>query len=507
MHTFEQACVGHTFTMNLSLNRNSGTVTRCCRHGFTWLVGYFSSHKTCLNCLILTLAVAALAMIRLLLIVSSDFQRISMLYKNTSAATGSVKKLPVWHYNNYGFHPVNEKGVYSFWNVCIEARSEFIQRETDFLGQKIRFQETKQIVIYNSFYRDGVQKVYVAGSHNSPWNQWDIRFSRNPIPSTHAFHNTTAFFVVQTCPVNFHHFWIDEFVPLFCVIKKANRLQPGSRNQIIYRLPTNLTKDSICGCYNKTTFEEVLFSLYTTTFHDVFYHMNTNTCYSSGVFGISAVIDSPRIIVEHTLKYMNISVHQEEGYVTIIQRNFRRIININELMQAINSLGFRNMRVVNLETMGVVEQAKIAASSRVMIGVQGAGLQWAVFMPPGSSLIEIAWPYKHWGFYFNSYVTQYQIIHHQLYAQHVRVNWSSYEHMVRHGNPVSMEERIELLQSRPKTSSLDNIWKWGDAIVNKDDLISILSTVDFTIPQTRDIVIESEVSVKNQLKFWNSSFG
>jgi len=71
-----------------------------------------------------------------------------------------------------------------------------------------------------------------------------------------------------------------------------------------------------------------------------------------------------------------------------------------------------------------------------MIGVQGAGLQWSVFMPRGCTLIEIAWPSKHWGFHFHNYVESYGITQYSLRAD-ARVNWAAYENNVRNGTKVS----------------------------------------------------------------------
>jgi len=43
---------------------------------------------------------------------------------------------------------------------------------------------------------------------------------------------------------------------------------------------------------------------------------------------------------------------------------------------------------------------------------------------------------------------------------------------------VSSEERLKLLKEPPHTPSVDNVWKWADAFVNKDYLMSILSYID-----------------------------
>jgi len=405
--------------------------------------------------------------------------------------------LPYWlvgRHNTYGFHPVNDKGIYSFWNVCIEALDKPIQRSIEFLGKRIQFNETQKIVVYNSFYRDGLQKIYTSGSANSVWNHWDVFFSRDPIPNSHTFQTNTVYFVSPTCPANFHHFWIDEFVPLYSVIKQANKLRQGSHNQILYRRPSGLLDAETNACSNYTIFEPILSTLYANDFHDVFYRAKPGSCYSSAVFGTTPInIKKPREVVRHVLHSLNITGSRRRSpadYVTFIQRTNRLIGNIDELVLAAQSVGFRNVRIVTLEHLTAHEQTRIASSSRVMIGVQGAGLQWAVFMPAGSTLIEIAWPYKHWGFYFENYVKQYGIRHEAMIAWYVHANWTSYENFVRNGARVDVEERLQLLQQKPKSNSVDNIWKYADAWVNKKDFTDKLLSLELQ-PASSKIVADN----------------
>ena len=80
-------------------------------------------------------------------------------------------------------------------------------------------------------------------------------------------------------------------------------------------------------------------------------------------------------------------------------------------------------------------QMQLAASSCVMIGVEGAGLQWLMFMPRGCTLIEIAWPSKHWGFFYYGQARQYGIRHYSLTAS-PQVNWNAYEKKLRNGTKV-----------------------------------------------------------------------
>ena len=235
---------------------------------------------------------------------------------------------------------------------------------TDYYGHKIYFNETAKVIVYNSFYRDGKQRLHVYGSANAAWNNWDIHFRRGSIPLSHTFHNTTAFFVVQTCPANLHHFWIDEFVPLYSVISRVNRLYRSAANQILYRLPTDQAGTDINGCYNKSLYEDILRTLFISPFHDVFYRAPVNECYSSAVFGTHAVVSDPRTIINHVTtnvlgKETVKQIASGKFYVTFVQRRYRRIINIRELLQAALDIGFRQVRIVLFERHSIREQVSM----------------------------------------------------------------------------------------------------------------------------------------------------
>jgi len=254
--------------------------------------------------------------------------------------------------------------VYSFWNVCIEALQTPAMQVMEYYGQKISYNETAKVIVYNSFYRDGLQRLHVYGSANSAWNNWDIHFRRGHIPLSHTFHNNTAFFVAQTCPANLHHFWIDEFVPLYSVVSRVNRLYRGASNQVLYRLPTDQAGTDIVGCYNKTVYEDILRTLFINPLHDVFYRAPVNECYSSAVFGTHAVVSDPRAIIRHVTtnllgKETVNRIASSKFYVTFVQRRYRRIINVRELLQTALNIGFRQVRIIYFERHSVKEQVSL----------------------------------------------------------------------------------------------------------------------------------------------------
>jgi len=232
--------------------------------------------------------------------------------------------------------------------------------------RRIYFNETAKVIIYNSFYRDGLHRLHVYGSENSAWNNWDIHFRRGHIPLSHTFHNSTAFFVAQTCPANLHHFWIDEFVPLYSVVSRVNRLHRGASNQVLYRLPSHQAGADISRCHNKTVYEDILRTLFINPFHDVFYRAAVNECYSSAVFGTHAVVSDPRAIIRHVTtnllgKETVDRIASSKFYVTFVQRRYRRIINVQELLQTALDIGFRQVevRIIYFQRHSVKEQVRL----------------------------------------------------------------------------------------------------------------------------------------------------
>ena len=80
----------------------------------------------------------------------------------------------------------------------------------------------------------------------------------------------------------------------------------------------------------------------------------------------------------------------KDKQIVIIQRNRRLILNVDDLKQAAFSMGYNNTIVIDLEDMTVQEQYQLIRCTRILIGINGAGLQWGMFMPPKSGLIELS---------------------------------------------------------------------------------------------------------------------
>ena len=110
--------------------------------------------------------------------------------------------------------------------------------------------------------------IAVQGSPNSLHNNWHVEFGEGSIPDTHHFHDTisTAYFVVPTCPGNLHHFFIDEFIPLWNVVNQTGdqtlrQTRRGlPRNLIAYKEPYHLTKLQESDCHSVKRYGKAFFS-------------------------------------------------------------------------------------------------------------------------------------------------------------------------------------------------------------------------------------------------------
>ncbi|ESO03271.1 hypothetical protein HELRODRAFT_191982 [Helobdella robusta] len=370
------------------------------------------------------------------------------------------------------FQPMNEKGVFSFYNVCIESLQQPYSEVYPGFIRHTEYKVTKRIVVYDSHNKNNQTKqvIRVSGTYNSQKNYWTIHFSNQTIPAAHQFNKETAFFITIFCPGNLHHFWVDEFAPLFSTVRQTGRLKRHLQNILFYREPVNLDNQTIQECTNVKTYQQILSTLYIKFPHRVFYEAASGTCYSNAVFGVeSSYLKNPRDAVEHVTREImnNVSNVQQNATnetcdVLLVQRRTRKILNYDELVNISISLGFRNVCQI-----GWVRKTKI------MVGVNGAALQWSIFMAPASNLVEISWPKQNWKFYYADHVKAYNIGYHQVVASHVYPNWSSYERRVKF-RKLSEEEKKKMLAGRWDGNLHDNFWKWADIVVDVQQFRDVL---------------------------------
>ena len=74
----------------------------------------------------------------------------------------------------------------------------------------------------------------------------------------------------------------------------------------------------------------------------------------------------------------------------LLRRGTRRIANLADLEPVIRDHG---LEAVATEGLGLAEQVRLFSEARVVVGVHGAGLANAVFMPPGAAMVEVMPPW------------------------------------------------------------------------------------------------------------------
>ena len=365
-------------------------------------------------------------------------------------------------------------GIYQYSNVCIEQHHT--SEMNDVNGSSV-------IVIYNPTARRhcrGIRRLNVAGSLNTLRNHWDVESRSSAVPQGHTVIHETAFFVVQTCPANLHHFFQDEFMPLFSVMHKLKRIEmsAGLSNHVLYRSPGELN-----SCSDLKRYEFFLQLLNVNMSHDVYYNTPPNTCFSRGVFGTNDLL--PKQDARWPIDFIkakqtkNISCVHNSSSLVIIQREYRNILNVDDLKGVAMSLTGYTTQVVAFHALSVQEQLAVASCSQVMVGVQGAGLQWAMFMNSGSTLIEIAWPEKHWDFYYRIFLEPYgiNVVQFAVGGSDIHLNWKSHAVNERKGVETNEQEREGLMSQPPNSPESNNIWKWADVHVNLHRFRSVLRNI------------------------------
>ena len=168
--------------------------------------------------------------------------------------------------------------------------------------------------------------------------------------------------------------------------------------------------------------------------------------------------------------------------ISLIQRHYRRILNIEELREGLYKAGFQNINILTFEDMMLKQQMQTVYCTDIMVGVYGAGLQWALFMKPGSGLLELGW--HHWdpGWYANMFRYYQEFTVGIIYADKIKLNFESYTINVRKGKPLSEGEMYSLSRKGP-ANTFDNQWKWADGIFN------VSSVVDRVIEVAKNVVL------------------
>ena len=236
---------------------------------------------------------------------------------------------------------------------------------------------------------------------------------RSELPQDHVIiSNQTAYFLGRTGhphePYNFFHFTKQIFFPLYWLIKSTNQLQEGAQNIVFYQGPLAICEQNKRVIYyNLDGYQH---------FRDILYVKNNlelsayvdrpdpdKVCYENAVFSKLHFLDKAREAIDYFKSSLDVrdDVCQAKT-LTIINRSlYRQILNAEDMKKIAEDLGY-NAKIVQMEKLTLKEQAQLIHCTDVLVGVAGAGLQWAYFMKNHSSVFEIAWPQKEWLFFFSS---------------------------------------------------------------------------------------------------------
>ena len=397
--------------------------------------------------------------------------------------------------DGYIFQDIYDKGVFTFHDLCIEpAPPHWSSIEFDVTKHtsdgKITSRHVhipaKHLVVYNAPMEVNI-KIRVAVGPNIVNNFWWITFVKESVPpQNHVIRNHTAFFVIPTCEGNLHHFWQDHVISLYSTMKATKRLNSSVPNQLFYNKPI-WDFDTSDGCHDPSRYEAILFALSIRQPHYTYHKAPGSTCYKDAVLGAY----SKKIWVGEPENYVAkmLGAHSSlcpNRRVLIQQRRNRKILNADELKRAAEEIGFNWTDVVTFEDVTLRQQLKNVACSDILVGVQGAGLEWLRFMRPGSGVLEIAWPKKHWPFFYGGYAEHSRINYETIQAKGVFLNFTSYSKMVRGGDPISEEEMVTMESKGPRNAR-DNHWKWADVYVDpelfKIKLKGLASQTKFLTPR------------------------
>ncbi len=349
--------------------------------------------------------------------------------------------------------------LHMFHNVCLEASS-------DNPLERI-------ITIYNAE-KNIKLKVDVTTGPNARFHRrwvWPITFKKSNLTQGHTLiTNHSAFFVITTCEGNLYHFWLDSTIGLYAAMKATNRLNSSIPNQLFYY--EDVWKlDRSTGCHNPARYEQFIFALSIKKEH-ISYHMSpVNICYYNATFGYDIKSVTSTDVKRYIYKKFRINLQKcKYPTITIQQRKLRRIMNAEVLKQEAIKFGWTNTDVVTFEDLSIEDQLKTIACTDVLVGIQGAGLEWLYFMRPNTSLLELAWPDKGWYYYYQEKATNEGIKAQTLQATNISLNLDAYVAKVRYGKPLSNKERGRLQTAKAK-SSFDNHWKWADATFNPKEFV------------------------------------
>ena len=287
-----------------------------------------------------------------------------------------VFQKPLQH--DFHSNPHHPHGLHIFRNICTEV-----------IKPGISF---KQLVVYNSPQNTmKTIKVESGPSGEKKDHFWVIHFRKVQMPKEFTVRSsTTAFFVKLICAGNLYHFWTDVLKGLYGSILATSQHTKTKGYEVLHDISQDQSVDSSCGSINR--YRDFLSAL-NVTLYSPFHSLAHGTCYSTAVFGYHSKNVKEGEVEGMILRHHGISKKScKPLQTTIIKRGYRRMLNMVDL-QAVsdNIVGTQSVSVVQFENLTLSQQMQISFCTKILIGVQGAGLAWYTFMKKPAALIEIGW--------------------------------------------------------------------------------------------------------------------
>ena len=204
---------------------------------------------------------------------------------------------------------------------------------------------------------------------------------------------------------NSGHFLVDRMPHYYTFVKKSQNYLPLSLRHMDILQSWNWANKSVSFLAPKFELAHQMVQrnqdfLHGMGIRDVMFYeeMTKPVCFHYGFTGYTkpeglSVHDK---IQRHFEKFFNVTEKCHQDTVVFIQRQANRIIlNLEALVNMTHNLmPSTQVKVMYLEDYTVQQQMQIVHCAQILIGVQGSGMVWYKYLPPGAAFVEIG--YEDW---------------------------------------------------------------------------------------------------------------
>ncbi|XP_062979493.1 EGF domain-specific O-linked N-acetylglucosamine transferase isoform X2 [Elgaria multicarinata webbii] len=351
----------------------------------------------------------------------SDIQRVIMLKATTIEEAQHV----FWKQADFGYvkERINEVKIHckpkAMGDSSLEC-SRYLQycRATN-LYVDLRTPERNHDRFNEDFFKRGqigghctldVQNFLAEGQRKSPLQSWfaelqtytELNSSSMEDGSCDVIIDKSTYFMKFDAGVNMYHHFCD-FVNLY-ITQHVTNLFSTDVNIVMWDTSAYGYGDLFSETWKAFTdneiihlkaydskrvcFKEAIFTLLPRMRYGLFYNTPLiSGCQGTGLF---------RAFSQHVLHRLNVTQEGPKGgkiRVTILARSteYRKILNQNELANALKTLSIFEVRIVNYKykELEFTEQLKITHNSDIFIGMHGAGLTHLLFLPDWAVIFEL----------------------------------------------------------------------------------------------------------------------